>query len=457
MLQSVSRAVYRLPPELVSHIARFVPDEEDVDALSIIPPTHVCRFWRDSIISTPELWALIYSERVKLANLSLERAKAVPLSIHLSLDGLKANRGTLDIFLPHVIKTVSFTCINFSMAEELTRLLNFPKSMPNLRSLSLTRHPSHSQPIDSFDFSTHTTLRELSLYNFPLVPSILSLRTLTKFTLFDREIQLHVDVLLSFLEKNRSLKSASLTIRFIEPSLCRSHRQTPVGSGLEHLSISSDDVTNIRALISNITIRRGGSLDIFQSGNSAKFTGILSGVSTDHLPNLSSPIFMKYEPFPRKIRLVGPNGTFSYVGPVTIEGPFREFPLFQLANIRELRLECRGSWVLKKFRLSTFPSLEVLAVDGSSKVSLLSTVLPDPATPPSLKTLALLDCVITEDFMAQLTQIVLDRENTSISLHRVILINSEGEFPSAASVERLRGCVPVVEVIEGKVFPQDLS
>lgn len=59
--------------------------------------------------------------------------------------------------------------------------------------------------------------------------------------------------------------------------------------------------------------------------------------------------------------------------------------------------------------------------------------------------------------MAQLTQIVLDRENTSISLHRVILINSEGEFPSAASVERLRGCVPVVEVIEGKVFPQDLS
>ena len=117
-----------------------------------------------------------------------------------------------------------------------------------------------------------------------------------------------------------------------------------------------------------------------------------------HLPNLSSPVVMEYGAFPKRLRLLGPGGVFSYKGPVTTESPFGEFLLLPLANIRELRLECRRSWILRQFRLSSFPSLEVLAVDGGSKVSLLSPVLPDPASSPLLKTLAFLDCVITEEF-----------------------------------------------------------
>ncbi|KAF9784677.1 hypothetical protein BJ322DRAFT_1109383 [Thelephora terrestris] len=456
-LRSLSRPVYRLPPELISYIAQRVLGEDDVDARSIVPLTHVCRFWRDSIVSTSEIWALISNERMKFAELSLERAKAVPLTVHLNLDRLRGKRGTLDLLLPRVEKIVSFNCIS-SKAEELTRLLNFPKSMPNLRSLSLTKpkYAGKNQPIDSFDFSTHTTLRELSLSNFPLVPSILSLGTLTKLILWDRNIRIHVDVLLSFLEENRSLESVSLTIKFVEPSLCHSHRQTPVGNGLKHLSISSDDTTNIRALYSSIALQKGGTLEIFHSGQNAGLTGVISGVSTNHLPNLSSPISMEYAPFPRKIKLVGPNGTFSHIGPVTTEDPYREFPLLPLSGIRELRLDCRGSWVLKQFRLSSFPSLEILAVGGSSKVSLLPPVLPDPTSSPSLRTLALLDCDISEDFMNQLAQVALDRENASTSLRRFVIIDSEGQFPSAASVERLRGCVSVVELLEGKEFPEDL-
>lgn len=206
-------------------------------------------------------------------------------------------------------------------------------------------------------------------------------------------------------------------------------------------------------------LRRGGVLEIHHAGNNAGLTGILSGVSVPHLQNLSSPALMEYGPFPRNIRLRSPGGSFSYKGPVNTESAFGEFPLLPLSNVRELRLECRGSWILRQFRLSSFPALEVLAVDGGSKVSLLSPVLPDPSSSsPSLETLAFLDCVITEDFMAQLAQVAFDRTNhISTPLARVVIINSEGDLPAAASVEQLRKFVSVVEVLEGNGFPNDLS
>lgn len=460
-LRSLSPSVNRLPPEIISYVARCVLGEDDVDAISIVPLTHVCRYWRDSIISAPKNWTLIYGERVKLAKLSLERAKAAPLAVHVSLDRSRRRRGFLDFLQPHLQNVVSFTCINFFNVGELAKVLNIPNSMPNLRSLSLTRPrgAEESQLVDAFDFSTHAALRELSLYNIPIVPSILTLSTLTDFSLFDHHFGLHIDLLLNFLEGNRSLESASLTIRFAEPSLCCSRRKGPVRNPLQHLSVSSDDAGNIRALISGIALRRGGHLEIHHAGNNAGLTRILSGVSRlTHIQNLSSPVLMEYGPFPRSIRLLAPDGSFSYKGPVTTESPFGEFPLLPLANVRELRLECRGSWILRQFRLSSFPSLEVLAVDGGSKVSLLSPVLPDHASSPSLQTLALLDCVITEDFMAQLAQVAFDRTNhNSTSLGRVVIINSEGDLPAAASVERLRKFVSVVEVLEGDEFPKDLS
>ena len=458
MLRSTSRPVYRLPPELISHIARFVPGEYDDYTSSLIPLTHVCRFWRGSIISTPEIWALIRHDRINLAKLSLERAKAAPLTICLNLYELRDKREFLDLLLPHIKKIVSLTCHELSEADQLTRLLNFPKSMPNLRSLYLTEPVlvNPNQSVDSFDLNpTHTALTELTLCGFPLVPSILGFTTLTEFVLLDRDFQLHIGVLLNFLEKNHSLKRATLMTRIAEPSPGHSHRKTPIGNGLEHLSISCNETANIRALVSSIALQRGGALEILPFGSGARLADMISGISTNHLLNLSSPVFMEYEPFPRKIRLAGPNGSFLYKCTSTKEAPLGEFPLLPLANIRKLCLKCHGSEIVEPFRLLLFPSLEVLAVSGSSGASLLSPVLPDRATSP-LKTLALLDCAITEDFMMQLTQIALAHGNTSAPLHRVVIIDPEGEFPPAASVERLRECVPVVEVAEGNQFPMDL-
>jgi len=86
-------------------------------------------------------------------------------------------------------------------------------------------------------------------------------------------------------------------------------------------------------------------------------------------------------------------------------------------------------------------------------------VLPDPTSASSLKTLALLDCSVTEGYMAELAQSTSNRrDTTSASLRRVVIVNlSNNKLPSVASIARLRKYVPVVEVMEGEELPKDLS
>ncbi|KAF9784681.1 hypothetical protein BJ322DRAFT_1065842 [Thelephora terrestris] len=424
--------------------------------MSMIPLTHVCRYWRDSIISTPENWTLIRNRWLKLAKLSLERAKAAPLAIHLHV---QLDRKFVDLLRSHVESIESLSYRGYSVLGGLIKALpNFPKSTPKLRSLALEeRSRPDLRLLNPFEFSTDTMLRELPLSHVPLLPSLLSLRSLTKFFLFDTHFDLHVDTLLNFLEENRSLESASLMATFTKPSLTHSRRRTPVGNRLQHLLLSGHSAVDLRPLISGIALRKGATLALDLSGAEA-LARIFSGVPTTHLSNLSSPTSMEYRQSPRKIRLIGADGSFSCYDRGSTKTSFEEFPHLPLASVRELRLQCCGSRILTEFRLSFSPSLEVLAIHGGSSISFLS---PEPSTStpsPSLRTLAFMDCVITKDFMATLTQIALHRKNsTSKSLHRVVIVGSKWQFPPRASVQRLREYVPIVEVLMGREFPKDLS
>ena len=313
----------RLPPEIVSHIAQCVLQDE-LDARPIIPLTHVCKYWRDSIVSAPKNWTRIFNGVRGLAELSLERAKAAPLDVFLIFDSetelfdFDSDYGRdfiFDFLLPYMRNIVSLNCTGFTSIEEITKALpNFPKSMPNLQSLALTGHglqADQSRGINLLDFSTHTTLRKLSLYNFPLLPSFLGLRALTEFNLLDTGRSLHVDTLLRFLEENQSLEHASLNVNFQEASLSRPRRQIPIKSSLQYLLIFCNDEGVAKLLISNIALRKGASLEIIDY-DSRGLTRILFRVPTTHLPGLLSPFSMEYQVSPREIRLLGPDGSFSY-------------------------------------------------------------------------------------------------------------------------------------------------
>ena len=265
-----------------------------------------------------------------------------------------------------------------------------------------------------------------------------------------------LDTLFDLLEENRSLESVDLEMDFNGIAVSIPQRRTVAVDRLQHLSITFRDVVIGQTLISSIPLRRGAHLEIALSG---EYTGlglhnILYDNSTTHLPTLLSPTFMKYRSFPREVRLIGPNGSFSYdrvrYSGIPLTGfagtPFLEFLVLPRADIRELHLVYHDPSIM--FDPSSFPALEALTIECGTNVSrLFFALFPDPSSFPSLKTLRFFNCVITEEFMEELTWFASDRRDTaSVWLDRVVIAHWNGNFPTVASIRRLEEHVPIVDL-----------
>ena len=397
---------------------------------------------------------------------TLERAKAAPLHVTLVPKNDLASYRVPEPYIQN-ISALRFT--KLTTTEQLKQALpGFPQSTPNLRSLrlGLVRGTVWDQSADPFE-SLAPTLRCLELFHLTLYPSILRLKSLVVFVYISIRSDLHIDTLLDFLEENHSLKSVNLGIVFREDSLRHSRRRIPIKNQLRDLSIHClGTIMDGQALISGIGLQKGGCLSI-PCRMGAKLNDILSGVSPTHLLNFRSSTLMEYKSYTRKIRLVGPNGELSLENTYIFSwgDPFVEFPQLSLTHIQEFRLVHRvpedGDYtpVPIVFDQSSFPALETLAVDCETSVShLLSALFSNPSSPPSLKTLAFLNCDLDEDFMEKLTRYASDRRGTTSAwLHQVVIVNSDGILPSVSSIRKLEEHVPVVDVKVGTKLPKDLS
>ena len=262
-------------------------------------------------------------------------------------------------------------------------------------------------------------LRSLTLSNIPLYPSFLKIRTLTELSLRYYTANPPLDTLLDCLEENPSLKSVNLEIYIYEYPAQVSRCRVVVLNQLRHLSITCWEAMTARALISSIPLQRGADLDITFPDEDAGLglNETLSGTPTTHLSNLPSPTIMEYRSSTRKIRLIGPNGRFSYIHEEPPVPPFTEFSVLPLTAVQELRLAHNDPSVV--FHPSSFPALETLTIECNTNVShLFSALLPDPSLFPSLRSLKFLDCVIAEEFMEELSQFASRRKSTtSARLH----------------------------------------
>ena len=429
----------------------------------MIPLTHVCRYWRESIISTPENWTRISSRSKSLAALSLQRAKAAPLKICLDMNQVGKIPGFSDLITSYIRNAETLRVDSLSTVEELAQTLpNFPRWIPGLRSLTLVSEPGHPD----WDWTVEPVgllspaLTHLSLMYIPLYPPFPHLRTLTDLTLRHYRFNLHLDILLDFLEENRLLERAALNIRFTEPSLRSSRRQVAIRNRLRSLAITSADAMDGIALISNIALQRGAHLEIVLYDHNAGLNVVLSVISTVHLSNLQSPTHMEYNPDYRIIRLFGPNGSFSFKA-FGLGDPFEGFPPPYLTKFRVFHLIRRTPRSLNDrvvFPPSSLPALETFSIECEIAVShLFSALFSDPSSSPSLKILAFLDCDIDEGFMEELTRFASNhKKTTSAWLYRVVIVNSKGALPTIPSVDKLGEYVPVVDVRIGTKLPVDL-
>lgn len=462
--------VNKLPQEILSLIAlHLLPSHEKIiDARPVIPMTHVCQCWRETIISTAEIWTLISNDRSEFMALSLARAKASRLRVNVDMHLFRADPGSFGLTTASLQNIDSLNVSDLLGIEELIRALpNFPQSTPNLRSLTLRCAYTSARwdpTVDPFG-SLARSLRHLSLLNVPLYPSILNLRSLTELSLRYHRFDADLDTLLTFLEQNRSLEKATLDIRFTEPSLRVSRRGAPICNRLQHLCILCNNPMNAQALISNIPLRKSAHLEITSFDQNTGLNDVLSDIPTSHLSDLPSPAFLVYQSYPREIRLRGSDGSFSFFCFPSSGIPFEEFPSLPLANVREFRLRhhapprLRTSLNPPVFNPSSFPALETLAVECDTNIlHFLSALLPHPSAMPSLKTLAFFNCVITDELMEKLAQYASNRASTtSARLHHVVIVDEEGRFPSAASIRALGKQVRVVDVRFGTKLPVDLT
>jgi hypothetical protein len=402
--------------------------------------------------------------------MSLKRAKSVPLEINLNTTLARGGLRFADLLIPHIQNTKTLR-VDYLTAIQLKDILpNFPQSMPNLQSFALTSGGAGwDRSIDPFE-PFPPTLRYLKLLGISPYPSLLELKTLTELELRDRQFNLRLDTLLDFLEENRSLERVILNLKFDEPSLRGSRRRAAIKTRLRYLEITCFSAMDGQALISSIALSKGAELEFFccpLNGIGAAVDDVLSGISTTHLSNIQSPTFMEYRVYiPRTIQLLGPNGSAKFSGRSGTDIPFAELPRLPLTNIRRLHLDTYRWESIQPppgpavfHHLSSFPALETLTIECDTDLScLLSPLFLNTSSSPFLKTLAFLDCTITEEFMKELTRFASDRKSTtSVGLHHVVILHREGKFPSTASIRELGEYVPVVDVRIATKIPTDLA
>ena len=404
---------------------------------------------------------MISGKNEDMAAVCLKRAKAAPLKITLRMP---LGSSFLDIFAPYLQNTRTLVARYLWRIEELMNVFpNFPQSMPNLRSLELEQMlgADLEQKVDPFE-SFVPALEQLVLTSIPLFPSLLGLGTLTEFTITS-DFDLHLDTLLDFLEGNRSLERVALWTNFTDHSLLESRRENPMKNQLRYLLIASCDKRVVQALIRSIPLQRGATLHIRLSTGDSILSDFLPDISSAHLSKPPSPTFFQlgYGSFYNNVILDGPGGKLSFDGISLVS--FAALVVLPLTNVREVRLSYRETWPATlgppTFYPSYFPALETLTVDKADALGALSALLSNSPPSPSLKTIGFLNCDLPEDFMEELTRFASERQiiSTSTWLHRVQIVHSDGVFPSAASIRRLRKCVKVVEVRMEDDFSMDLT
>lgn len=141
--------IYRLPEELLSSIFVIgVCQSGDQDSLLVSSLMLVCRYWRDVVIHTPELWATICispHESLEKARRKLTRSKSVPLDITVNFaprtdtaSGAMENIvRAMDLLRPALWRARSFRLSVPNRPQAHAALMRCKEDAPLLETLSI--------------------------------------------------------------------------------------------------------------------------------------------------------------------------------------------------------------------------------------------------------------------------------------------------------------------------------
>ena len=141
--------IYRLPEELLSSIFVIgVCQSGDQDSLLVSSLMLVCRYWRDVVINSPELWATICitpHDTLEKARRKLARSKSVPLDITVDFPPRAENASgiteniirAMDLLRPSLWRARSFRLSVPNRPQAHAALMRCKEDAPLLEILSI--------------------------------------------------------------------------------------------------------------------------------------------------------------------------------------------------------------------------------------------------------------------------------------------------------------------------------
>ena len=122
-----------LPPEILSRVL----EHRDCDC-DLVAATHVCQYWRSTLISTPLLWTSFQfksSPDLDRTFTYLERSKSTPIDVRISLRSPK-DLEVLKHLAPHIARTRSFVIDGIRLDDHAISPL-FCNPVPSLQHLEI--------------------------------------------------------------------------------------------------------------------------------------------------------------------------------------------------------------------------------------------------------------------------------------------------------------------------------
>jgi len=456
-LRNSLRPVNRLPPEIIALCTTFI---SDTDPKPIVPLTHVCRYWRRAITSSPRIWASIGSEWKRLAPLCLERSATVPLSVKISVSDIKGDEEFIQALLPHTSRISDLSLTGYLSVEMVAGDLPgfFTSPIPSLTSLELqqTGNPAVVfPPNQSFApplFQSVSNLKSLHLVRTPLYPAVFSVTSLVELKLIDYVAPFHFGKFIKFLCSNPNLELVELDLQFSGDSVHSVPEKRASLPQLRSLVFTCVSEKDARALLSWVSLRRGSHITI-QSPLMNPCNTLASFLPTPLTPirELLNPVTtVKYHSY-RWLHIFGGGGQLTFQRSIAAPAPFDGLDLFVTEAVREFHVNFDSlsldgdslSWPLRRL-----PALEALALFGSHlPPGLLSPLAEEPVLCPSLKTIAFFDCRVTKSLIKELEEVLAKRrDSTAARLYRVVIVNHTCALPDFQLILRLRNFVPRVDV-----------
>ena len=447
-------------------ILSLIPDYCDTDD-ELVALTHVCRGWREQLISRPSLWTSLDCTNVEKTRIYLDRSKASPLDIWL--DDEEPPRFLNDAFLltvPHLDRLKSLSLYGSSNdLLQLTKYFGIP--VPLLEELDLRFTCAETPVIQDAIFDGNlSSLRELRLSGVIASLTWTNLSNLTTFAL--RQVpsnKISVTQLLNCFEHASLLRKIQLRDAFPNSSDAPLERVVPLPH-LKFLAIVAQPAHTI--LLNHLSIPTGASLkqEINFSDDKSPIPTYLQKPCTS-LENLShitsvnlsfnSGVFL---------RLDGPSGTLyvygNWVGveawgpPIMDQRILRSLAQFRIPTVERLTItQCKAS-LPKKVEKSPVYTALLLANNLSSltlteciNLPFISTLNPKQNASrivvcPELEELVLY--IQRKDFfyINELLEMVKERASSGAKLSTIRIVSSQ-EFVPAKEVLKLRNHVSTVE------------